>query len=66
MPETQHLASPAMLCQQTGRSYPDLLKTLSNAGVRPALTLDLVPYFDWNQATRAIEVHTPKARSNGS
>lgn len=52
---TQHLASPAMLTQQTQRSYFDILETLLAQGIKPILTLDLVPYYDWNTASRALE-----------
>lgn len=55
MDKTQHLASPALLCQQCQRSYFDILKVLAAENIKPVLTLDLVPYFDWNEASRALE-----------
>ncbi len=55
MSETQHLASPAQLCQQYQRPYFDVLETLRAQEIRPVLTLDLVPFFDWNTASRALE-----------
>ena len=53
--KTQHLVSIGQLCQQFQRSYFDVLKTLSDRAVRPVLTLDLVPFFDFDEAFRSLD-----------
>ena len=62
--ETQHLASPALLCEQTQKPYFEVLKLLAAAGVKPIQTLDLVPYYDWNVASRVLEQAGPTIRGS--
>ena len=62
--KTIHLASPALLCEQTQRSYFEVLKLLAAAGVKPIQTLDLVPYYDWSTASRVLEQAGPTIRGS--
>jgi hypothetical protein len=66
MNTTQHLASPGLLCQQYQRSYHYILRALSAADVKPIFTLDLVPYFDWHEASRALEANPLMIRGRGN
>ncbi len=54
-----HLASIGFLCSQVQRSYLDVFQTLTDAGVKPAVVINLVPHFDWNEASRALEQNPP-------
>ncbi|MEN6404843.1 MAG: hypothetical protein ABFC77_00070 [Thermoguttaceae bacterium] len=56
--KTQALASIGFLCEQTKRGYFDALKALDEAGVKPVYLLDLVPYYDWNRASQALDPNT--------
>jgi hypothetical protein len=62
MSETKHLASIGFLCEQERRGYFDVLKTLTRVGVQPVQVVDLVPFFDWNEASRALEQNPPMIR----
>jgi hypothetical protein len=66
MSENKHLASVGFLCEQERRSYFDVLEALTRAGIKPVLTLDLVPYFDWSEASRALEANPPMIRGVAS
>lgn len=49
------LASIGFLCEQTQRGYFDVLHTLAELGVAAVYVVDCVPYYDWNEASRALE-----------
>ncbi len=51
----QHLATIGFLCQQTQRSYFDVLQTLTDAGVKPAVVINLVPHYEWDRASRVLD-----------
>lgn len=65
MGDTKQLASIGFLCEQTHRGYFDVLETLTKEGVKPTMLLDLVPYFDWNAASRVLEDNPPMIRGSG-
>ncbi len=53
--QPKRLASIAFLCEQQQRGYFDVLRSLDDAGVKPAEIRDLTPWYDWDQASRALE-----------
>ena len=51
---TQNLLSVGFLAQEHQRSPVEIVKTLSEAGVMPAQTLNLVAYYDLVEANRVL------------
>lgn len=62
----QALASIGFLCEQARRGYFDVLKTLAASDVKPVYLLDLVPYYDWNEASRVLDPSAPLPMIQGT
>lgn len=62
----QNLVSIGHLCQQFQRPYMVVIKTLGDAGVKPRMTLNLTPYYDFNESYRALEDQPAMIRGEAS
>lgn len=51
----QNLVSIGHLIQNFQRSYTSIFQELTDKGVKPVLVLDLKPYFDFDDAYRALD-----------
>ena len=52
---TKNLVSIGHLCQQFQWSYFVIMQTLTERGVKPSMTLNLTPYYDFNESYLALE-----------
>ena len=57
--QTKHLVSIGLLCEQFQRPYFETLRALSQSGLKPEMTLNLVPYFDFDAAYLALDPKPP-------
>jgi hypothetical protein len=53
--KTKHVVSIGWLCQQFQRSYFDIMGAMAAAGVKPVMTIDLVPHYDFDDSFRALD-----------
>ncbi len=59
---TQHLVSIGHLVQAFQRSYVDIVKTLADAGIKPVMTQNLTPWYDFNESYRTLDPAHPMIR----
>ena len=52
---TQSLVSIGHLCERFNQPYFAMMQRLVDLKVEPVLVLDLIPYFDFHTAYRALE-----------
>jgi hypothetical protein len=60
MPDpTTHLVSIGHLCQEFQLGHFAVLKKLDAAGLKPVMTLNVVPYYDFDKSFRLLDPNPP-------